>query len=134
MAAVEPLDGGPRDLRDVPAHLSALSAQMWREVTAAWDLGVGDLIVLQAALEHWDRAHRLAALVARRGLNSEAGRRLSRLEQAAWAGFYRGMTALKLRDRAPVGVPVGGGIPGGRRVGRPPDRRPPRSQLSALLD
>ena len=102
-----------KQLPQAPTHLSEAAAGWWLRLVRSWELDDAGLLILQAALESFDRAEQARSVVEAEGLLI-AGKPHSavRIERDSRAAMLVALKSLHL-DLEPVG-PVGR-PPGGRR-------------------
>lgn len=95
----------------VPAHLSDESKKTWRRIASEYELTPDAAMLLQTAMENWDRAQAARELVTREGLVLNGKRHpATDIEKQCYSLFLRTMRQLGL-DIVPPGP-----------VGRPPGR------------
>ncbi|MEW6299908.1 MAG: P27 family phage terminase small subunit [Thermodesulfobacteriota bacterium] len=101
-----------------PAHLSAASKKLWKQITEGWELDESGLLILQQALESYDRireaqkairAHGLLVANERGALSANPALRVERDARTLLLRAWRQL-ALDLDPPGPIGRP-----PGGRR-------------------
>ncbi len=56
------------ELPKPPKHLSKESKDIWNRINKEWDLDPAGLLILQSALESWDRLKQAQNLIAKQGL------------------------------------------------------------------
>ena len=90
---------------DPPAHLSARSAALWREIVPRRATSPERLELLTVALEARDRADEAREVIGREGMTTTTETTktvhlhpLLRVEKDAWATFLRAWSTLKLNS------------------------------------
>ena len=102
-----------KTLPTAPKHLSRAGKAWWNRIVRGWDLDDSALLILQAALESFDRSTQAAAVIAAEGLFRDGKPHPAcRVERDARSAMLTALKQLHL-DLEPVG-PVGR-PPGGRR-------------------
>jgi phage terminase small subunit len=103
-----------KHLPEAPPHLSETAREWWNKITAGWDLDDAGLLILQAALESFDRAEQARSIIAADGLFLDGKPHpAARIERDARAAMLTALKQLHL-DVEPVG-PVGRPSTLGRR-------------------
>ena len=87
-----------------PKHLSAEARRIWRRVLREWQLGEAELLLLQQALEAYDRVQQAREILEREGLvvrTKKTGAHhmhpAYRIESDARAAMTRALRALNLK-------------------------------------
>jgi P27 family predicted phage terminase small subunit len=106
-----------KSLPPPPAHLSIEAKAWWRKIVEQWDLDDPALLILEGALEAFDRMRQAQAIIAEQGVTTKDRFKQVKqhpatlVERDAKAALLRGIKALGL-DLEPInpgpGRPLGG--------------------------
>jgi P27 family predicted phage terminase small subunit len=100
-----------------PKHLSAEAQAWWRRLTEQWDLDDPSLLILEGALEAFDRMRAAQAIIAKEGVTCKD--RFKQIKQHPATLVERDAKATLLRGIKALGLDLEPINPG---PGRPPGR------------